>query len=92
MTRYLQILNVRTMNHYLCNAQYFHMDYLHETQHCLRLPETGKITQGNAGSPVMLGRKIVGIISSLSWDLNDPVVYTRVYLYRSWIDGILLEA
>ncbi|KAF7992246.1 hypothetical protein HCN44_001571 [Aphidius gifuensis] len=66
MTRYLQMLHVRSMNHFSCNQKYFYLGYLNKQQHCLILSETTQITQGNAGSPVMTGRRVVGVTGNLA--------------------------
>ncbi|XP_044009964.1 hypodermin-B-like [Aphidius gifuensis] len=90
MSRYLQQINVKTISPKICRPQYYKEYYLGDSQHCL-FPRitTAQITWGNGGSPVMMARKIIGIISTIPLDSQQyPVIYTFIRPYIDWIKEI----
>ncbi|XP_044001634.1 chymotrypsin-C-like [Aphidius gifuensis] len=87
ISRYLQQIHVKSISSGLCQKKYYKFEYLYTTQHCfIPLLSTSGISQGSAGSPVMFGRKIVGIISLDSLDIRQPIIYTHVFEYINWIE------
>ncbi|KAF7989835.1 hypothetical protein HCN44_008509 [Aphidius gifuensis] len=54
--------------------------------HVRSIPPTA--CKGSGGSPIMMGRKIVGIISFISMNPEKPAIYTLAPHYEDWIELI----
>ncbi|XP_044006045.1 trypsin-4-like [Aphidius gifuensis] len=94
LSRYLQGLRVRDLSRERCHQYYepFIPIGLHEGQSCAA-PETfgALITPGDGGSPLTAFERVIGMVSINIPTLENPVMYTRVFLYRHFINYIIVN-